>query len=503
MMKKILDRLCWIFITIGLILAIVLTGVCDWFNLTFGVSLEEILFTVTSPLEGSDISFFEDAIQYLKPTFFYAFVVLLVLILSWIVFKKIKINISLVIKRKKFLFDFYKVYRGICFVLTVVCLVQVIRYGDSSLQISTYISRKLQKTTIYEEQYVHPDSVSISNDGEKKNIIYIYLESMETTYASREAGGEQDTINYIPNLTALADKYISFSHNDKLGGSSLTTGSGWTMGALFSTTSGIPFSFPVEGNSMNGYQEFAPGVTALGDVLEKEGYNQVFLCGSDGNFAGRAKYFEQHGNYKVLDYFYAKDMGYIPEDHYVWWGYEDAYLYEIAKTELLKIASEEEPFNFTMLTVDTHHVDGYVCDQCRNEYPDQLGNVLACADRQINEFVTWCQQQDFYEDTVIVILGDHFRMDNSLVNDVNDRRVYNCIINSDTKVKNDLHNREFTSLDWFPTVLAAMGYEIEGNRLGMGTNLFSEKATLTEELGFEEFNTELSKYSQYYIDNFE
>ena len=107
MMKKIWDKLCWTFITIGLILAMVLSGVCDWFNLTFGVSLEEILFTVTSPLEGSDISFFDQAIQYLKPTFFYAFVLLLVLILSWIVFNKIKINIALEIKNQKFNVDFY------------------------------------------------------------------------------------------------------------------------------------------------------------------------------------------------------------------------------------------------------------------------------------------------------------------------------------------------------------------------------------------------------------
>ena len=28
-------------------------------------------------------------------------------------------------------------------------------------------------------------------------------------------------------------------------------------------------------------------------------------------------------------------------------------------------------------------------------------------------------------------------------------------------------------MDLFPSILAAMGYEIEGNRLGLGTNLFS------------------------------
>ena len=48
-----------------------------------------------------------------------------------------------------------------------------------------------------------------------------------------------------------------------------------------------------------------------------------------------------------------------------------------------------------------------------------------------------------------------------------------------------------------------MGYSIEGDRLGLGTNLFSKKATLAEELGIDVFNAELSKYSKFYKDNFE
>ena len=34
------------------------------------------------------------------------------------------------------------------------------------------------------------------------------------------------------------------------------------------------------------------------------------------------------------------------------------YLYEIAKDELLNLSQSGRPFNFTMLTVDTHHVGG-------------------------------------------------------------------------------------------------------------------------------------------------
>ena len=57
-------------------------------------------------------------------------------------------------------------------------------------------------------------------------------------------------------------------------------------------------------------------------------------------------------------------------------------------------------------------------------------------------------------------------------------------------------------MDMFPTTLAAMGCTIEGERLGLGTNLFSTMPTLMEKMGYTKFCTELSKKSQYYSDNF-
>ena len=57
-------------------------------------------------------------------------------------------------------------------------------------------------------------------------------------------------------------------------------------------------------------------------------------------------------------------------------------------------------------------------------------------------------------------------------------------------------------MDLFPTVLAAMGYEIEGERLGLGTNLFSTVPTLAEAYGYDWLEEELSKYSLYYKTQF-
>ena len=64
-------------------------------------------------------------------------------------------------------------------------------------------------------------------------------------------------------------------------------------------------------------------------------------------------------------------------------------------------------------------------------------------------------------------------------------------------------NRDFAPMDMFPTVLSAMGFRIEGDRLGLGTNLFSARDTLMEEMGgFENLNSELKKHSVYYVNHF-
>ena len=100
-----------------------------------------------------------------------------------------------------------------------------------------------------------------------------------------------------------------------------------------------------------GERKFIQHQQLKGDVLKKEGYNQEFMIGSDGKFAGRSSYFHGHGDYNVFDYYTAIDRGYIDSDYRVWWGYEDEKLFEYAKSEIIDLANDEKPFNFTMLTV--------------------------------------------------------------------------------------------------------------------------------------------------------
>lgn len=327
---KIRTIIFWIIVAVIYLLSSIIKGTCDWFNLRFGVSLEEILFTITSPLAGSDVSFLDEAAEYVLPYVYAEISVLLACVVIIVILKKVDIRISVDVAKRKLEVRFYTLYKWLCVAISLLLLISPIQYAIESLDLNTYISRRIQNTTIYEDYYVDPANAKITHEGEFKNIIYVYIESMETTYASVEDGGAQE-INYIPNLTRIAAENMSFSDTDKLGGAHVTAGAGWTMGALFSTTTGVPFSFPIEGNSMDRFENFAPGITSLGDILDAYGYKQIFLCGSDGSFAGRQSYFEQHGNYEVHDLLHAKEQGYIPQDYLVWWGYEDLKLYDIAK----------------------------------------------------------------------------------------------------------------------------------------------------------------------------
>lgn len=333
--------------------------------------------------------------------------------------------------------------------------------------------------------YVDASKVSMKFPEEKRNLIYIYLESMEVTFSSEENGGAFSD-NYIPNLTKLSEENDNFSGSDGLlnGGISLP-GTNWTTAALFAQTSGIPLDLPVHEESINKPEDFFPTITALGDALEKEGYTNTVQMGSSAGFGGVTAYYTGHGNYAIHDYNYAIKEKHIPSDYYQFWGYEDTKLIEFAKQELTELAKADTPFNYTMFTIDTH-VPGGRCPLCGSEWGDNLyANVLSCSDRQVSAFIDWIKQQDFYDNTTIVITGDHPTMNAPFVADIDSdyqRKTYTCIINS--AVEPQLNTRrEYATLDLYPTILASLGVKLSKDRLGCGTNLYGKQQTIIEEYG--------------------
>lgn len=461
----------------------------NWEELT----VEEILYHIKSPMGGAS----ESLVQLFILSVLLPAVGLSVLLIFFYFLPEKKFPL---ISRTIF-FAKKKMYLGFCFFIALLFFSLTLIDAWDSISLGSYLSSQLHSSKFIEENYVDPKGIELHFPEKKRNLIYIYMESTELTFMDEAHGGAFPD-NLLPEMTALSKEGEDFSgEGDSRNGGIALPGATWTMGAIFAQSTGLPLKISIEQNSMDSQKAFFPSVTALQDILKEEGYTQKFLLGSVGYFGGRELYMKDHGDVKVEDFSYWKRKNKFPKDYWVNWGFEDEKLYSYAREELSNLAKENKPFNLTLLTVDTHFPDGYVCRLCQNNYPDnQYANVYRCASRQVTDFVNWIKKQDFYENTTIVISGDHPTMDRDFCDHVPksyQRKVYTVFLNSAAKRK-DRNKREYSTFDYFPTTLAAMGVEIPGNRLGLGTNLFSGESTLTEKFGKEE-KKELEERSDFMI----
>ena len=457
-----------------------------WADLT----MDEIVYHLTTPLEGTG----EDIMMR-----FYTLALLPALAVLALVCVTI-----VVIRRKRE--RWYGRALAVVFVLSLIVVGLSTGYAWNNLKIDEYLKNQSITSSFIEENYVDPNAVTLTFPKTKRNLIYIFLESFETTFTDKANGGGFD-FNCIPEMTELAQKYEDFSGTSKkLNGGHVLPGTTFTMGGMFGQSSGLPLQVGLKAqvldnhgamNEMYTQEHFFPGITTLGDILEAEGYHNVLFIGSEAVFGGRKLYYTEHGNYEIDDFWYAVNRNWL-EGKENSWGYGDWRLFLQAKERLKELSAEDQPFNLTMLTLDTHFENGIRCKYCEFEYPgNSYADVYSCSSRQLSEFISWCQDQDWYENTTIILSGDHTTMDSDFCNGVDKeypRKTFTCYINADVEPEDAARERSFTTMDNFPTTLAAMGVKIEGDRLGLGTNLFSSQDTLYETYG-KEMDAELSRRS--------
>lgn len=489
-MKK---RIACIVIVVCLLIAFGATVTVDWLYETFGhLSMDEIIFHLKVPMEGTNpdiiFTFMKQCLwKVIIPTVIIAFALIYPMV------KDIKIIHEIHTSERR---------RTVVVSLTISILILIVSINKiiETTDIKEYIECQKHDSSFIANEYVRPEKTNIELPEEKRNLIYIFLESMETTYYSVQDGGLSQ-YDLIPEISKLAKENTNFSDTDKLGGAYTLYGTTWTVGAMTAQTAGVPLKLSIEDNAMGEYSTFLGGAFSIGQVLQKNGYHNYLLLGSDATFGGRRNLFEQHGNYEIWDFESARTEN--KADEQIWWGFTDDQLFEYAKEKVSYLAEQDELFNFTMLTADTHFPDGYRCKDCPNRWDEQYKDVISCSSKKVGDFIKWLQKQDYYDNTTIVIAGDHLTMQSNFF-DLEEgqdyqKKVVNLIINPAIEAENT--NRIYSTMDLYPTTLAALGANIEGNKLGLGTNLFSNEETLIEKYGLEYVNNELMKISRFYNNN--
>lgn len=485
-------------LSLGFILGLVFIFFSTWFVGFFGqITPEQFLFNLKAPLKGTESGMTGEILK--SPV-----LNIVLCTIPFLIFVNLKYDIFMVNKNnEKKVFLNKKRVRIISIVLSMVTMIGGVSFGVNKLQLQKVAKAYLSSSTYLADNYVDPRDVKMTFPKKKRNLIHIYLESVENSYLNKELGGYMD-VNLMPELTELYKEGLSFSNTDKFGGPHTTYASEWSVAAMINMGAGLPLKIPMGRNSYGKTGSFLPGAITIGDILEAQGYNQTIMFGADADFGGLTTYFTTHGKFNIFDHKAAKEKGLIPKDYDVWWGYEDDKLYEYAKDEITRLANENKPFNFTMETADTHFPDGYLSEKAEKKHDSQYANVISYSTKEAVDFVKWIQKQPFYKDTTVVITGDHPSMDKKFFKDFDpnyERTIINLILNAPVTTDN-VQNRQYAPFDMFPTILSTLGVEIEGDRLGLGTNLYSNKKTIIEEQGLDTVNSGLGENSNFFNDEF-
>lgn len=495
-------------------LSLLLINIVNWALQRYNFTIyESIWITITSPTKGADStalsSFILDAlIPYLIE--FFCFLIFSIPLCLYLIkkynFNYFKENLEFKFKTKTYSYNLVKCVSVILFIFSAVQTYLCIKpHNYIPILIKENFS-DAEHSVFYKKNYVDTKTTKVTFPQKKQNLILIFLESMESTYTDISNGGLFDE-SLIPNLTRLGKENINFSSTECFGGGNDLVGADCTIAALLTKMSGTPYTFSSQKiPSKTG--KFLSNIKTLTDHLAEQNYNQRFLFGSDKEFASRDMLLEKHGNVEIHDINWYKENKKLPENYNVFWGFEDNKLYKFAKEEAEELGNKKEPFFLGLLTVDTHYPKGFLCDQCDKKNYDPrhpMKTIIPCSDRQLNDFISWAKEQKWYENTTIVITGDHLFMQpvngfntfdelsvSEFVAPLRKRQWVDIFINSRTKPVKEKF-RSFSAYDIYPSILASLGCKIEGDRLGFGVSLFSDKKTLYEIYGEKIINDELSK----------
>jgi len=343
----------------------------------------------------------------------------------------------------------------------------------------------------FSEYFVDPANVVLTMPKKPKNLVLIYVESLEETYSDARIFGR----NLISLLSPEAMGGVSFSDYRQ------APGTGWTIGGIVATQCGVPLKSVslLNGNALGEAVEgFMPGAKCLADFLKEQGYKNIFVGGASLSFAGKGKFLKQHG----YDELWGREewirLGESPERMNEWGLYDDDLL-RYAQIRLNQLEAAGAPFNLTLLTLDTHDPEGFASRYCARKGVQNLEDIFECTAEQVADFVTYVRKKGYLKNTNIVIVGDHLGIANALQDKLDQsghRSIFNLFV-TDEKIEK---NRErLLHFDLFPTILESLGFDVPDDRLGLGYSAWGAESHKPPSGRFVLFNKELLNYSDAYM----
>ncbi|HLR01134.1 MAG TPA: LTA synthase family protein [Virgibacillus sp.] len=258
--------------------------------------------------------------------------------------------------------------------------------GNELPDIESYINDNVRDSGEYE----------LFGAAKDRNVIFISAESVQQTVINRDVKGKEIT----PFLNQLVDDddtfyFENFYHQTQQG---KTSDSEFLLeNSLYPLSRGAVFFT----HAQNKYH-------ALPEVLGDHDYYSAVFHANNRSFWNRDQMYDRF----KYDYFYDEDAYEISDANSVGWGLKDKPYFE---QSIKYLQALDQPFYTKFLTLTNHFpyelddedmsVDRYDSNSAtlNNYFP-----TVRYTDEAIEDFFEQLKQAGLYEDSIIIIMGDHY-----------------------------------------------------------------------------------------------
>ena len=309
----------------------------------------------------------------------------------------------------------------------------------------------------------------IKQTGEKKNLVFIYAESIERTFFN-----EDIFPGLITGLRELESRSTTFTNVRQVNNTT------WTVAGIVASQCGLPLITTSHGNSMSGMDKFLSSARCLSDLLRDKGYYLSYYGGANPVFAGKRSFLKTHG---FNEYFGWKELA--PKlnmpNYRAPWGLYDDHLLSLAYRRFLELSNDDRDFALVTLTLDTHGQKGRASKSCAGiiygDGSNPILNTVACSDFLITNFVKKILDSPFASNTIVVIASDHLAMKNTATDLLEQGDRTNMFMVIEPEGKANKIDKHASTLDIAPTILPFMGFK--GN-VGLGRNIADKNQSEAE-----------------------
>ena len=268
------------------------------------------------------------------------------------------------------------------------------KYTTKEELLSDYDALKKQ----YDEEY-GKSNYDLQGIARGKNVIILQLESIQNFVINKKINGKEIT----PNLNKFINENIEISNMFMQSYSS-------TADSEFSATTSL---YPME-NGMSYSRYYSNTYDNIFTMIENEGYTTSYMHGNYGFFWNRENVYKSYGvqNIELKDSFADTSeniMGYLSDELLYIQAVEKLKSYNMPFVSYIVSASSHTPFYLSGLE-DKSKVNIDV-----GKYKETfLGNYLESvnyADYAFGIFIDKLKEANLYDDTVILLFGDHNGLD--------------------------------------------------------------------------------------------